>query len=64
MVDPGFSRGGCASSQIGIILQMFCQKLNENERIGTPGEGVRPWRPLRSANGIKELNANVINHTF
>ena len=29
VTDPGFSRGGCANTQIGIILQIFC----------------RPWRP-------------------
>ena len=37
MADPGFSRGGCANSQIGIILSIFCRKLHENERIWTPG---------------------------
>ena len=36
---------GCANSQIGIILQFFCQNLHENERIWTPGGGARPWHP-------------------
>ena len=49
MADPGFSLGGCANCQIGIILQFFCRKLHENERIWTPGDGV-PGAPLRSAN--------------
>ena len=31
VADPGFSRGGCANSQIGIILQLFCNFF--------------PWRP-------------------
>ena len=43
VADPGFSRGGCVNSQIGIILQLFGQKLHENERIRRP--------PLKSANG-------------
>ena len=39
MADPGFFRGGCANSQIWIILPILpiCQKLHENERISTPG---------------------------
>ena len=36
MMDPGFSWGGDSSSQSGIILQIFCRKLHENERIWTP----------------------------
>ena len=55
VADPGFSQGGCANSQIGIILQFFGRKLHENERIWTGG---RPWRPLRSANAI--IVRNVI----
>ena len=43
VADPGFSRGGCANSQIGIILQILYRKLHENERIWTGG--ARPWRP-------------------
>ena len=31
VADPGFS-----NYQIGIILQIFCRKLHENERIWTP----------------------------
>ena len=49
--DLGFSRWGCANSQIGIILQIFGRKLHENERIWTPG-GAHPWRPLKTANTI------------
>ena len=46
MADPGFSQGGCANSQFEIILQYFCQKLHENERIWT-WEGARiPGGPL------------------
>ena len=30
---------GCADSQIGIILHIFCRKLHENERILDPGRG-------------------------
>ena len=52
VADPGFSRGECANSQIGIILQIFCQKLHENERIWTPGGRVS-GAPLRSANGLE-----------
>ena len=51
---------GCANSQIGIILQIFCRKLHENKRILT--RGARPWRPpLRSANGtlIKTLIVKI-----
>ena len=33
-----------------IILQLFCQKRHEIERIWIPRWGVRPWRPLGSAN--------------
>ena len=54
VADPGFSRGGCANSQIGIILQIFYRKLHENERIWTGGGG-RPWRLLRSANESWDL---------
>ena len=50
VADSGFSRGGCANSQIGIILQFFCRKLHENERIWTPGGEEVPGAPLRSAN--------------
>ena len=47
VADPGFSRWGCANSEIGIILQIFCRKLHENERIWTPGSGGRvPGAPL------------------
>ena len=51
VADPGFSRGGCTHSQIGIILSIFCRKLHENERMWTPGERV-PGAPLRSANAF------------
>ena len=48
-MDPGFSKGGCANSQIGIILQFFGLKLHENKRIQTPGrESLVP--PIRSTN--------------
>ena len=40
LADPGFSREECTNFQIGIILQILCQKLHENERIWTAG-----WRP-------------------
>ena len=46
VADPGFSRGGCANSQIGIILQILCRKLHENERIWTPGGSVPGAPPL------------------
>ena len=45
VADPEFSWGGCANSQNPIILQIFCRKLHENERIWTPEGGTRPWRP-------------------
>ena len=51
VADPGFSRGGRANSQIGIILSIFCWKLLENERIRTPRRGRASLTPpLRSAN--------------
>ena len=62
MADPGFYRGGCANSQIGIILQIFCQKLHENERIWTRG-GV-PGAPLRSANVYVTHIAQGIDNQF
>ena len=31
---------GCTNSQIGIILQNFCRKLHESERISIGGGGV------------------------
>ena len=40
---------GCANSQSGIILQIFCQKLHENEKIWIPGDVPAP-SPPRSAN--------------
>ena len=33
--DSGFSLGGGAKFQSGIILQFFCRKLHENERVWT-----------------------------
>ena len=46
VADPGFSWGGYANSQNPIILQIFCRKLHENERIWTRrGGGARPWLP-------------------
>ena len=36
VADPGFPWGGGATSQSGIILQTFCRKLHENERIWIP----------------------------
>ena len=39
--------GGCANSQIGIILQISCRKLHENERIWTGGRASLV-HPLRS----------------
>ena len=55
LADPGFTRGGCANSQIGIILSIFCQKLYENERMWTPGACVH-GTPLRSTNVFDTLS--------
>ena len=49
MAGPGFS-----NCQIGIILQIFCRKLHENERIstlgGVPGAPLAP--PVLSVHGL------------
>ena len=34
-----FPEGGAPTPKSAIILQIFCQKLHENERIWTPGRG-------------------------
>ena len=61
VADPGFSPGGCANSQIRIILQIFCQKLHENERIWTPRGGRASLAPpLRSANAYNKVNEKII----
>ena len=39
---------GAPTPQVGVILQIFCRKLHENEGIWTPGDV--PGAPLRSAN--------------
>ena len=39
-----FPQGGAPTQRNVIIIQIFCWKLHENERIWTPG-GARPWRP-------------------
>ena len=52
VADPGFSRVGCANSQIGIILQFFAENCMKMKEFGPPGEGARvPGAPLRSAKG-------------
>ena len=45
------SRGGCANFQIMIILQIFCPKLHENERIWTGGGRPSPSFSPPSATG-------------
>ena len=42
--------GGAPTPKVGGANPFFCRKLNENERIWTPGG--HPWRPLGSANVI------------
>ena len=49
VVDAGFSWGGDANSQVGVILQFFGRKLYKNERIWILG-GRIPGTPLGSAN--------------
>ena len=46
-----FPEEGAPTPKSAIILQFFCQKPHENERIWTPRGGARvPGAPLRSAN--------------
>ena len=49
-VSSGGSRIFPLKVGVTIILQIYCRKLHENERIWTP-RGARPWCPLGSANG-------------
>ena len=44
MEDPGFSRGGCVNSPIGIILQLFAENCMKMKEFGPQGSA-RPWRP-------------------
>ena len=44
-VDPGFPKSG-EGWQLPIILQIFCRKLRENERILTKNGACVPSTPL------------------
>ena len=53
MADPGFFQMGAPNPR-GVpmyFFDFFCRKLHENGRNWSPG-GVRPWRPLGSANAF------------
>ena len=67
VADPGFPRGGAANSPGGgptYDFAKFSQKLNEIERIWTPGMGARPSPPLRSATALCQIDKSFYVYHF
>ena len=46
-----FPERGAPTPNSAIILQFFAENCIKMKKIGPPGGGARPWRPLGSANG-------------
>ena len=46
-----FPERGAPTPNSAIILQFFAENCIKMKKIGPPGGGARPWRPLGPANG-------------